>query len=284
MTVIFTSDTENQTVRASATEAWKFRSFISYLTKRELRTTYLRSYLGWLWSLINPIAEIAIYSLVFGVILAGDRRLPDAPDGFSSFPHYLMSGMVIWNFYRGTSSKVLNNFASTVKLRRKLYFPPVAPAIAQALTVTVKTSLEIAVLIAFYALFGHISITALIVIPIALLSMLTGLGVGLMLSVANMRYRDVGYLYSIFLRLFFYLIPIIWPLEFAEERISIGWLASAVRWNPFAKMVSISRDGTYLLRWPPFADVLYVGAWSIGLLLIGWTVFARSSADVAEGV
>ena len=171
-----------------------------------------------------------------------------------------------------------------MKLRRKLYFPPVAPAIAQALTVTVKTSLEIAVLIAFYALFGHISITALIVIPIALLSMLTGLGVGLMLSVANMRYRDVGYLYSIFLRLFFYLIPIIWPLEFAEERISIGWLAAAVRWNPFAKMVSISRDGTYLLRWPPFADVLYVGAWSIGLLLIGWTVFARSSADVAEGV
>ena len=88
MTVIFTSDTENQTVRASAAEAWKFRSFISYLTKRELRTTYLRSYLGWLWSLINPIAEIAIYSLVFGVILAGDRRLPDAPDDFSSFPHY----------------------------------------------------------------------------------------------------------------------------------------------------------------------------------------------------
>ena len=282
--VVFSSDTATHTVLSSAREAWKFRSFISYLARRDLRITYLRSYLGWFWSLINPIAEIAIYSLVFGVILAGDRALPDAPDGFESFPHYLVSGMVIWNFYRSTSSKVINNFTSTVKLRRKLYFPPVAPALAQASTVIVQNSVELLALVLFYVIFTHISITVIVIIPVAIFSTMAGLGIGLLLSVANTRYRDVGYLYSIFLRLFFYLIPIIWPLEFVDRRIGIGWLRTLVRWNPFAKMIEISRDGTYLLEWPAFTDWIYVAAWSCGLLLIGWMVFARSSADVAEGV
>lgn len=282
--VVFSSHSKNQTVFASAKEAWKYRSFIAYMTRRDLRTTYLRSYLGWFWSLINPIAEIAIYSLVFGYILAGDRAIPFGPDEFQSFPHFLISGMVIWNFYRATSSKVLNNFASTVKLRRKLYFPPVAPALSQALTVIVQNSLELVALVLFYLIVGHLSITAIVVLPTALLATVLGLGVGLMLSVANTRYRDVGYLYGIFLRLFFYLIPIIWSLEFAEQRIDIDWLVAGVRWNPFAKLIGISRDGMYLQKWPAFTDWAYVSVWAFGMLLIGWAVFARSSADVAEGV
>jgi len=122
------------------------------------------------------------------------------------------------------------------------------------------------------------------VFPTAIMAVVFGLGVGLMLSVANMRYRDVGYLYSIFLRLFFYLVPIIWPLEFVDDRIGLPWLRGIVRWNPIAKFISISRDGMYLQRWPPFVDVAYVTIWSVAVLLIGWTVFARSSADVAEGL
>lgn len=283
--VVFSSDTQSQNIVASAREAWKYRSFIAYMTRRDLRTSYLRSYLGWMWSLINPIAEIAVYSLVFGVILAGDRAIPLGPDGFDSFPHFLVSGMVIWNFYRSTSSKVLNNFASTVKLRRKLYFPPVAPALSQALTVLIQNSLEVVALILFFAVFSHLSITLIVVIPTAILATVLGLGVGLMLSVANTRYRDVGYLYGIFLRLFFYLIPIIWSVEFAEQRLgNVDWLIPLVRWNPFAKLIEISRDGLYLQEWPSIVDWSYVSAWSFGMLLVGWSVFARSSADVAEGV
>ena len=281
--VVFSAEDTGGDVLTSAREAWRFRSFIAYLTKRELRITYLRSYLGWFWSLINPIAEIAIYSLVFGVILAGDRRIPSGPEGWTSFPHFLISGMVVWNFYRATSSKVINNFNSTVKLRRKLYFPPVAPALAQGLTVLIQNSIEVLAVVLFFLVVGQLGVTAIVVVPAALLGTVLGLGVGLMLSVANTRYRDVGYLYGIFLRLFFYLVPIIWSLEFATERISIGWLASAVEWNPFAKLISVSRDGLYLQAWPPLTDWLYVIGWASGVLLIGWTVFARSSADVAEG-
>lgn len=280
----FSADDRSQTMVASAAEAWRYRSFIAYMTRRDLRTTYLRSYLGWVWSLLNPIAEIAIYSIVFGIILSIDRQLPAAPDDFSSFPHYLMAGMVIWNFYRGVSSKVLNNFTATVRLRRKLYFPPVAPALSQTLTTLVQSSLELLVLILFFAVVGHLSITVIVIVPAALFSAMFGLGVGLLLSVANTRYRDVGYLYGIFLRLFFYLIPIIWPIEFVDRRIGPSALRALVRWNPMAKLIEVSRDGAYLHQWPPVTDWLYVMVTAVAVLVIGWTVFARSSADVAEGL
>ncbi len=281
--LVFSSSDDQTSVLRSAREAWAYRSFIAYLTKRELRTTYLRSYLGWTWSLINPIAEVAIYSIVFGVILSVSRAVPDAPNGFSSFPHFLMSGLAVWTFYRAVSSKVLNSFNSTVKLRRKLYFPPVAPAIAEALNVMVQSSFLVAVVFVFFAAWGHISIHAIVLLPAAVFATVTGLGVGLLLSVANTRYRDVSYLYTLFLRLFFYFIPIIWPISLIENRID-GPLLAVALWNPFTRMVEFGRRGLLFFEWPTLADWIYLTGWSVGILLVGWMVFARTSADVAEGL
>ena len=282
---IFSSGSANTTVFSSAAEAWRYRSFIAYMTKRDLRTTYTRSYFGWAWSLMNPIAEVAIYSIVFGVLLNIDRSVPVAPGGFSSFPHFLVSGIAIWGFFRAVSSKILANFMSTVRLRRKLYFPPVAAALSTALSTLVEASILIGVVIVFFALFGHISIHAVVLIPAAIFAAASGLGVGLALSVANSKYRDISYLYSISLRLGFYLLPLIWPIQSAAGRFSgAPWLEPIVTQNPFAKMIGFGRDGILFMRWPPLIDWIYLSSFSLLILYVGWAIFARSSADVAEGL
>ncbi len=283
---IFSSDSASTTVAASAKEAWKFRGFISYMTKRELRTTYTRSYLGWIWSLLNPIAEVAIYSLVFGVLLGIDRDIPDAPNGFSSFPHFLMSGIAVWGFFRMVSSKVLSNFMGTVRLRRKLYFPPVAAALSTALSTLVEASILLVVVTLFFAAWGHLSIHALMLLPAAVFAATSGLGVGLALSVANSKYRDISYLYTIGLRLAFYLLPIIWSIQTAEQRFgdTAGWLKSLIINNPFAAMIEFGRSGILYQQWPSLGAWLYLSIFSIVTLFVGWTIFARSSADVAEGL
>ena len=282
---VFSSDSASTTVLSSAREAWRYRGFIAYMTKRDLRVTYLRSYLGWVWSLLNPIAEVAIYSLVFGFLLGGARAVPDAPGGFSSFPHFLMSGIAVWGFFRAVSGKILNNFMSTVRLRRKLYFPPVAAALSTAISTMVEASILIAVVVVFFALFGHISIHAVVLIPAALFAATSGLGVGLALSVLNSKYRDVSYLYSISLRLGFYLLPLIWPIEQAAGRFgSVPWIEPIVTQNPFAKMIGFGRDGILFMRWPSLIDWVYLTSFSAIALLAGWSIFARSSADVAEGL
>jgi len=281
---VFSADAANTSVLASAREAWKFRGFIMYMTKRDLRTTYLRSYLGWIWSLLNPIAEVAIYSLVFGVLLGINRDIPDAPNGFNSFPHFLMSGIATWGFFRMISSKVLSNFTSTVRLRRKLYFPPVAAALSTAMSTIVEASMLLVVVAVFFGLWGHLSIHAILLLPAALFAASSGLGVGLALSVANSKYRDVSYLYTIVLRLGFYMLPLIWPLQTAKNRFDVPWLQTIVINNPFAKMIEFGRSGLLYMRWPPLGDWIYLSVFSAAMLLLGWTVFARSSADVAEGL
>jgi len=280
---VFSSDSASTSVLGSAKEAWKFREFISYMTKRELRTTYLRSYLGWIWSLLNPIAEVAIYTLVFSVLL--DISRPTSPNGFDSFPHFLMSGIAIWGFYRMVSSKVLSNFMGTVRLRRKLYFPPVAAALSTALSTLVEASLLLVVVGVFFAAWGQLSIHAIVVIPAAIFAATSGLGVGLALSVVNSKYRDVSYLYTIVLRLGFYLLPLIWPIESAEGRFgAFPWLEPIITSNPFARMIEFGRAGLMYQQWPTLNQWLYMTIFSAATLFVGWTIFARSSADVAEGL
>ncbi len=283
---VFSSTSANTSVRASAREAWKYRGFIGYMTRRDLRTTYMRSYLGWIWSLLNPIAEVAIYSVVFGVLLGIDRDIPDAPNGFNSFPHFLMSGIVTWGFFRMISSKVLSNFTATVRLRRKLYFPPVAAALSTALSTIVEASILLVVVTLFFGLWGHLSIHAIVLLPAALFAASTGLGVGLALSVANSKYRDISYLYTIVLRLSFYLLPLIWPIQTAQARFGdkAGWLEPIIVNNPFAKMIEFGRDGLLYMRWPSIGEWVYMSTFSTAMLLLGWTIFARSSSDVAEGL
>lgn len=282
---VFSSDSANTNVLTSAREAWKFRGFIGYMTKRDLRTTYTRSYLGWIWSLLNPIAEVAIYSIVFGVLLGIQRTIPDA-NGFQSFPHFLMSGTVTWGFFRMTSNKVLNNFMATVRLRRKLYFPPIAAALSTVLSAMVDAGMLLIVVVLFFGLWGHLSIHAIVLIPAALFAASSGLGVGLALSVANSKYRDISYLYSIVLRLAFYLLPLIWPIQTAKTRFesNAGWLEPYVVNNPFAKMIEFGRDGLLYMQWPTIGEWVYLSTFSTAMLLVGWTIFARSSADVAEGL
>ncbi len=246
----------------------------------------MRSYLGWIWSLLNPIAEVAIYSVVFGVLLGIDRDIPDAPNGFNSFPHFLMSGIVTWGFFRMISSKVLSNFTATVRLRRKLYFPPVAAALSTALSTIVEASILLVVVTLFFGLWGHLSIHAIVLLPAALFAASTGLGVGLALSVANSKYRDISYLYTIVLRLSFYLLPLIWPIQTAQARFGdkAGWLEPIIVNNPFAKMIEFGRDGLLYMRWPSIGEWVYMSTFSTAMLLLGWTIFARSSSDVAEGL
>jgi len=283
---VFSADSAQTSVFASAREAWRFRGFIAYMTKRELRTTYLRSYLGWIWSLLNPIAEVAVYSLVFGVLLGGARAIPEAPNDFRSFPHFLMSGIAVWGFFRMVSSKVLSNFMATVRLRRKLYFPPIAAAFSTALSTLVEASILLVVVAAFFAAWGHLSIHAIVLIPAALFAATSGLGVGLALSVANSKYRDISYLYTIMLRLAFYLLPIIWPIQSAQDRFAntASWVEPMVSSNPFAAMIEFGRDGILYQRWPAAGDWVYLAGVSTVMLLGGWIIFARSSADVAEGL
>lgn len=265
------------------TELWGYRGFVVHLWGRELRTRYNRSLLGWVWSLLNPLATLLIFSLVFGTIFNAGDSLEPSPSNINSFAHYLFAGLVVWFLFNLTSAHVMEAFSANIQLRRRAYFPPSAPLVARSLTILVISSVETTVMILAYVWIGVVSPTFIAVIPVMILMSIFALGAGMVLAAANARFRDVSYLWDIFLRLFFYLTPIIYPASVVPERAAGLPLRTILELNPISHYVHAVRRATYFEAWPTMGNMVGLALMSGASLLIGFAVFSRYATELSEG-
>ncbi len=286
--IVFTAASQQRNLVDSFREVWEYRGYIGYLAKRELRTNSLKTYLGWIWSLVEPLMTLAIYSLVFGYILDTTRGAA-SPTGLENFPAFLFAALVYWGFFRQTANSTMVAFSGSLNLRKKLYFPPAAPSIARVISKTIEMVPEILMLMAFYLLLWGITgirtvgPTWIIMAPLLVLVCLLGTGVGLWLAVPNSRFGDIGMLFNVFLRLYFYITPIIWPLEIIDGRITNPIIRGIAIWSPLTQVVEAARDGIYRLQWPSLGTWLYLVVISTGTFVTGWIRFHRSAGKAAEG-
>lgn len=259
------------------------------LTLRELRGKYKRSVIGWSWSLINPLATVLIYSLVFSFFL---KVSPDrgSPSGLKVFALFLLCGLLPWNYLANGIMGGMSALVGNANLIKKVYFPREVLVVASLVSWLVSMLIEMGVLAGILLLFGNMVLPW---IPAALLLMLLQsifiLGLGLMLSVLNVYFRDVQHFIGIILQIWFYATPIVYPINVVDkaaadrdlEVLGLG-LASLYRLNPMVGYVEAYRDILYDLRFPPAGDIAYLAAWSIATLSAGLLVFNRLSGNLAE--
>ena len=113
------------------TEIWTYRGLVGNFAQRELRGKYKGSALGWFWSLLNPLATLGVYALVFGVFLKFSP--PVAGNGeLQNFAVYLFTGLVAWNFFHAVVTGSIGALAASGPLLKKIWFPPFAPVIGGA--------------------------------------------------------------------------------------------------------------------------------------------------------
>ena len=217
--------------------------------QRELASRYKRSLLGWLWSMLNPAATLAIYALVFGVLLKFDP--PRAGNGrFDNFALYLFCALVMWNAFYGVITGAMSALLDLGSLLGKVYFPPEAPAVAALVTVLFQAAIEASILMLILVSLANVSWTFLLWPVLVVLLAIFALGVGLVLSVWNVRYRDVGYLATIALQFLFYVTPIVYPLSLIPERAMGLPVRDIIRLNPLSQFTEASRELLYGLDWP----------------------------------
>lgn len=269
--------------KAPLGEILNYRSLVGNFARRELRTRFKGSKIGWLWSLANPLATLAVYTVVFGKFLGADRGMQPSGSGrANSFAVYLFTGLVVWNIFSTVIVRNVGGLLEVGALRRKVYFPAIAPLAGITIAVLVELSVELGLLVAVYALLGNIGWTFLAVPFLVLLIAAFAFGLGLLLALANVQYRDVGYLLTIALQLLFYLSPIIYPITFVQKAIGTGFASTLYHANPITQYVLAFQDCLWQLRWPSFERLAYCSAWSVVVLVVGWVVFTRRSQNVAE--
>ncbi|WP_419928325.1 ABC transporter permease [Candidatus Poriferisocius sp.] len=269
------------TGRGSVLEVWGYRELIGRLVQRELGARYKRSVLGWLWSMLNPAATLAIYALVFGVLLKFDP--PRAGNGrFDNFALYLFCALVMWNAFYGVITGAMNALLELGSLLGKVYFPPEAPAVAALFTVLFQAAIEASILMLILICLANVSWTFLLWPVLLVLLTIFALGIGLLLSVWNVRYRDVGYLATIALQFLFYVTPIVYPLSLIPERALGLPVRDIIRLNPLSQFTEASRELLYGLDWPGLLRLGLMALISLVVGAAGWVMFKARTRDIAE--
>jgi len=265
------------------------REVLGNLTMREVRGKYKRSVLGQTWSLLNPIAALAIYTVVFGFVLRADPG-PGNPSGIDNFTLWLACALLPWNFFSATVTGGMNALLGNANLLQKVYFPRYTLVAAAMLSTMVTFGFELLVLTVVALLFGsHIWVwIPLILIFVALLAAF-GLGIALMLSIANVYFRDTAQFVGIGMQVWFYATPIVYPISLITAKEDL-WrsngrdfpLTTVYELNPMARFVTVFRNMFYDNRLPDWSDMGYcVAAAGLSVALGAW-VFSRWQSRVAE--
>lgn len=251
------------------------------LTLRELRTKYRRSILGWTWSMLNPLATVAIYSFVFGHLFRAEPPVGD-PSGRAVFALYLLCGLLPWNFFLMVTTTGMQSVIANTALVRKVSFPREVLVFANSLHAVVQFSIEMGLLVLVLAI-GSPSVLPWI--PLVLVQMVLLLvfssGIALAFAGACVYFRDLSYLWQIAAQVLFFSTPIVYSQKVLEGRLS-GWMATLLEWNPIAVFIRGFRASLYDGRFTGWANLFACALASVIALVAGWTFFSRLSRRFAE--
>lgn len=259
---------------------WRHRSLVAVLVRRELDARYRASFLGFFWSLLNPLLLLAVYAVVFTYIFS--PRFP----GADPYPLFLFSGLLPWLFFSGAALDGSITLIDNGPLLAKVMCPPeIFPAVTVAAHLVhhlLALPILIGAMIVSAAVGLHEFPSAMWLLPAALVPWIlaTG-GAVLAVSVLAVHFRDLRDLLGHLLNLLFFSSPIIYQLDGLEVP---AILERVLRLNPLASLVTVYRDAVFGGQ-PPRLTV-WLTAYAVGAVSwwLGTLVFNRWRETVVEAV
>ncbi|MDT8306103.1 MAG: ABC transporter permease [Anaerolineae bacterium] len=268
-------------------ELGKFRYLLQSLVIRDIKAQYKGSALGVLWSLLNPLGLMLVFSIVFSVLSGGN-----AP---RQYPVFVLVGIIPWRFFSGSLMKTSVAITQNATLIKKVYFPRELLPVASLLSELVNFFFGFVVLILFLYAFGlELTRYALWIPVILLVQLIFALGLGFILSTLATFYRDVLMVLDVVLQAWFFLSPVFYSFEtlFGETATLLGITfnpTQVMRWvNPMASIIDGYRTtlwGTMTSNGPVSMDPVFLLRTlveSLIILAIGYYVFVRSEHVFGE--
>jgi lipopolysaccharide transport system permease protein len=253
----------------------RYRGFVAASIGREFQLRYRNSLLGASWTILNPLAMMLVYTLIFSQIM--QVRMPgvDSPFAYSIF---LLSGLLPWGLLMDIVSRGPCLFLDHANLLKKIQFPKLALLLIALGSSLVNFAIIFGLFLLFLALTGQFpGWIVLAVIPILLLQIVFAASLCLLLAVMNVFYRDVASITSIALQFGFWLTPIVYALQMVPARYQIYLI-----WNPLIPLFESYHSifvGRHLPDWQSLFGAAFLTA--ILCLLAGY-VFSRRNAEMVD--
>ncbi len=243
-------------------DTYRYRELIWALAMKELKIRYKRSFLGFLWALLNPLLQMIVLSLVFSTVM----RIP--------IPHYavfLISVLLPWTFFSQSVLYAADSIVNNSDLIKKIRVPKVVFPVAALTSNMINFLLSMIPLMLIVLVLGNPVYATWLFLPVPLvaLTMLT-LGASFLVAALNVYYRDVAHILTIVLQIWFYITPIIYPIAMFGK---YQWL---FKLNPLIFSLNGFRMGVYEGKLPTAQSILASFVCGILALLIGYWVFRRN--------
>jgi ABC-type polysaccharide/polyol phosphate export permease len=255
----------------------RYRALISALVARELKARYRGSVLGFLWSFVNPLLLLMIYTFVFTKVMPGARG-----EGLDPYALFLFCGLLPWTWFSSSLLESANVLIAGGNLIRKVLFPAEVLPIVTVFAGLVHFGLGLIVLAGFFVFYGHpVVATNLLWLPVIVaIQLVLTLGLSLLIAALTVHFRDLRDLLANLMTLWFFGTPIIYPLSRSPE--SARWLLNL---NPFTHLATAYQE--VLFRTEPFTGwrrLAALAAASLAAFVIGYFVFDRLRDTLAEEV
>jgi lipopolysaccharide transport system permease protein len=228
---------------------YDYRGFISGSVQREFQARYRNSLLGALWPIFNPLSMIVIYTVVFSHIM--HARLPGVDDGMA-YSIYLCAGLLAWGLFSEITLRSQNMFLDNANLLKKVSFPKICLPTIVLINAGINFAIIIGLFLGFLLITGRWPGVALLsLVPLVALQMMLCAGLGMVLGILNVFFRDVGQLFGICLQFWFWLTPIIYPITILPEP-----LQKLLRFNPLTNLIGSYQNLFVYGQWPIWSSLL----------------------------
>jgi ABC-type polysaccharide/polyol phosphate export permease len=257
--------------RSGLAELLRYRQLIALLVVRELKVRYKRSFFGLLWTMLNPLLLMMVYTVVFATIMKAPQR---------NFAVFLLAGLLPWLFFSISLLQGLNSILTNQELIRKVRVPQAVFPLSVVGSNLVNLVFSLVPLLLMMAALRQPFTLALLFLPasILILTVFTS-GVTLLLATFTVFFRDVRHLAEVALQMLMYLSPVFYDLQMLGQH-DTWWFRAfrlLLRTNPLSYLLDLVRSPVYYGRLPSLQTTAIASAAAVSALAIGYAIFQRLS-------
>lgn len=254
---------------------WRYRGFILGSVKREFQNKYRNSLLGAAWTVLNPLAMIFVYTVIFSQVMKA--KLPGVSNTFS-YSIYLCAGLLTWGLFAEIVNRAQNTFIEHANLLKKLNFPSLCLPVTLVATSLLNFSIVFGLFTGFLIVSGNFpGMVYFALLPVLLILVAFAAGLGVALGVLNVFFRDIGHLFGIFIQFWFWLTPIVYPLTILPESIR-----PYIALNPMAVLIEACHQVLVLGVQPDWASLWPVTMWAVLFCAWAMRLFRKHAGEMVD--
>ena len=248
---------------------YQYRELLKTSVKKEVRGKYKNSFLGVLWSFLNPLLQITVYAIVFPLILRNNQE---------NYVIFLCCGLIPWTFFATSINRAAFSFVENGNILKKVYFPreivPISVVTSEAINFLIST-----IIILGFVLFGGLGITKYVVLyPLILLvQYFVVLAISIVISSICVYLRDLQHFIGVALQLLFYAAPVVYAPSTIPD--NFQWI---LKFNPMTYIINAYRDIFYNQKMIEIKPLLIVFVLAVMGFIVGYALFSKLQKGFAE--